>query len=94
MIVTSIYLSIHGTESTIRTRQNLSFLSVFVCWAFVLLCVYAHESADILSVLYVPASLLVAYFFSDKRNLLTYFFYILILTFLVYLLLTRLWTSS
>lgn len=94
VIVTSIYLSIHGTESTIRTRQNLSFLSVFVCLAFVLLCVYAHESADILSVLYVPASLLVAYFFSDKRNLLTYFFYILILTFLVYLLLTRLWTSS
>lgn len=94
VIVTSIYLSLHGIENTIRTRQYLNFLSVFVCWACVLLCIYARESADILCVLYVPASILVAYFFSDKRNLLTYLFYILILTFLVYLLLARLWTSS
>lgn len=93
VIVTSIYLSLHNTENSVRTRQNLSFLSVFVGWAFTLLCVYANDAPDILCVLYVPASILVAYFFSDKRNLLTYLFYILILTFLVYLLLTRLWTS-
>ena len=93
VIVTSIYLSLHNTENSVRTRQNLSFLSVFVGWAFTLLCVYADDAPDILCVLYVPASILVAYFFSDKRNLLTYLFYILILTFLVYLLLTRLWTS-
>ncbi len=93
VIVTSTYLSLHGIENTIRTRQNLAFLSAFVGWAFILLCVYAREAADILCVLYVPASILVGYFFSDKRNLLTYLFYILILAFLVYLLLMRLWTS-
>lgn len=94
VIATIIYLSLRGIENTIRTRQNLAFLSVFVGWTFALLCIYVRESADILCVLYVPASILVAYFFSDKRNLLTYLFYILILAFLVYLLLTRLWTSS
>lgn len=91
-IITYIYILLHEFEHTIRTRQHLSFLIVFAFYSLVPLGLYEGYSADFLCLFYVPSSMLIAYFFSDRRNLLTYLFYILIVIFLVLLLLVRLWT--
>ncbi|MDO4702446.1 hypothetical protein [Tannerella sp.] len=91
-IITYIYILLHEFEHTIRTRQYLSFLIVFAFYSLVPLGLYEEHSVDFLCLFYVPSSMLIAYFFSDRRNLLTYLFYILIVIFLVLLLLVRLWT--
>lgn len=92
MIITYVYILLHEFENIIRTRQYLSFLVVFGFYSLVLLGLYQQDSANMLCLFYVPASMLISYFFSDRRNLLTYLFYILIVVFLVLLLLVRLWT--
>ena len=91
-IITYIYILLHEFEHNIRTRQFLSFLLVFAFYSLIPLGLYEQHSVDFLCLFYVPSSMLVSYFFSDRRNLLTYLFYILIVIFLMLLLLVRLWT--
>ncbi|MDR2920752.1 MAG: hypothetical protein LBV72_15495 [Tannerella sp.] len=78
-------------ENTLRARHYLSFLLVFSIYSFLLIFLYGQDIANILSIFYVPTSVLIAYLFSNKRGFISYLIYYGMLLVLVILFVLRLW---
>ena len=91
MIILYIQISILEHENTIRTRHFLSFLLIFGIVAFVLSLFYAPGFDDLLCVFYLPASIIVAYFFSGKYGIVASLLFYLMMALLMILLFIRIW---
>lgn len=91
MFILIAIVAFNKIENTLRTRHYLSFLLVFCVYSFSLIFLYGQDIANILSIFYVPTSVLMSYFFSNKRGFITYLIYYGMLMVLVILFVLRLW---
>ena len=91
MIVLLIYIIVQESENTIRTRHFLSFLFLFSMVAFMLSLLYASNATDFVCVFYLPVSIMMSYFLSDKKKITPFLIYYLLIAILVILLIVRLW---
>lgn len=85
-IIASINILTHEHEDNLRTRQFLAFLMVFALWSFVLFFINAHSSEEFLHITCIPSSILIAHFFSARRNKYTYRLFLFTLFFFPFLL--------
>ena len=89
--VSGIYLITHEYEDVLRTRQFLSFLIVLSIWAFGLYFLYEQASEEFLETACVPASILIAHFFTVMRGrIVLWTFYATIVLYFI-LLFLRIW---
>ncbi len=75
-LVASFNIITHEHEDNLRTRQFLSFLIIFALWAFVLFFLNEYSSEEFLHVTCIPASIIIAHFFSARRNKYTFWLFI------------------
>lgn len=66
--VSSLNILTHEYEDVLRTRQFLSFLILMSAWAFGLFFLYNQASEEFLETACIPASLLIAHFFTVMRG--------------------------
>lgn len=89
--VSAINILTHEYEDVLRTRQYLSFLITMTVWAFALYFLYEQSSEEFLETACVPASILIAHFFTVMRGRIVFWtFYSSIGVFIV-LLFLRIW---
>lgn len=67
-VVASLNIVMHDTEDSLRSRQFLSFLIAMSVWAFSLYFLYEQVSEEFLETACVPASILIAHFFTVTRG--------------------------
>jgi len=89
-IVISTYVVLSKINS-LRTRQFFSFLLIFCIYSFLLIFIYERDNANILSIFYVPASILLSYLFANRSGFISYLSYYSVITFFVILFILRLW---
>ena len=89
--VSAINIITHEYEDVLRTRQFLSFLIVLSIWAFGLYFLYEQASEEFLETACVPASILIAHFFTVMRGRIVFWtFYATIVLYFI-LLFLRIW---
>jgi hypothetical protein len=92
LIISFLYIRLHEAESSLRTRQMLSFLLIFALYTFVLLFLYNRQYfSGFLYFFYLPLTMLFAYMFSNKHGLVMFLLYYGILVFLFLLTLAQIW---
>jgi hypothetical protein len=77
-------------NNRVRVRQMLSFLLSMIVWTFVLILLYGKDTDSLLAVIYLPVSVVIAYFLENTRRMLRFVLYYLMLlvclaSFLLYL---------
>lgn len=89
--VSAINIITHEYEDTLRTRQFLSFLILMAICTFAMYFLYEQASEEFLETACIPASILIAHFFTVMRGRIIFWtFYSSIVIFIV-LLILRLW---
>ncbi|MDR1645074.1 MAG: DUF6427 family protein [Tannerellaceae bacterium] len=89
------HILLHESDDNLRTRRFLSFLIVFLSASFVFFFVYGQSSDEFLDVACMPAAILVARFFTEKKQKRRiWLYYILIFLLILISLLRYSWTSS
>ena len=94
VLIASANILTQEYSDSLRTRENLSFLIVFSAWSFLLYFLYDYASEEFLVTACIPASVLIAHFFTVKWNKWTrVLFYFTIMTFITVLFI-RIWNNS
>lgn len=89
--ISSLNILTHENEDTLRSRQFLSFLIAMTLWVFALYFLYEQVSEEFLETACVPASILIAHFFTVMRGkVIVWSFYSTIILFIA-LLFIRVW---
>ncbi|RHJ93992.1 DUF6427 family protein [Parabacteroides bouchesdurhonensis] len=91
LIIASVNIIMHEYEDNLRTRQFLSFVIVMAVWSFVLFFLYEQSSEEYLEMACVPASILMAHFFTVMRNKYVVWLFHFTVLFFIALLFIRLW---
>lgn len=93
-ILSAINIITHEYEDNVRTRQFLSFLTVFAFWAFVLYFLYGQAtSEEFLEIACIPTSVLIAHFFTVVRNKTVFWLFHFTWIYCFSLLFIRIWNS-
>lgn len=87
----SINILTHDHEDSLRSRQFLSFLIIMTIWSFGLFFIYEQSSEEFLEMACVPASILIAHFFTVKRGKYYFWTFHLSVLLLITLLVIRIW---
>lgn len=89
--VSALNIITHEYEDILRTRQYLSFLILLSVWAFALYFLYEQASEEFLETACIPASILIAHFFTVMRGRIIYwtFYSTLVLYFILSII--RIW---
>ena len=90
-LLASINIITHEYEDNLRTRQFLFFLIIMVLWSFGLFFLYEQSSEEFLEMACVPASILIAHFFTVNQG--KYIFWLFHFSILLFigLLIMRIW---
>lgn len=91
VVISSINIITHDFDDTLRSRQYLSFLIVMTGWAFCLYFLYAQVSEEFLETACVPASILIAHFFTVARSKIVFWLFYTTIILFIALLFIRLW---
>ena len=89
--VSAINIITHEYEDVLRTRQFLSFLIVLSVWAFALYFIYEQASEEFLETACVPASILIAHFFTVMRGRIIFWTFYSTIVLYFALLFLRIW---
>jgi len=89
MMTASFYIKSDAINNRVRVRQMLSFLLNMSVWSLVLLCLYGKDTDSFNAIFYIPASVLIAYFFESMRNRFRFIIYYFVLAFCVFSLIMR-----
>jgi len=89
-IAISIYVVLKEINA-LRTRHYYTYLLTFSIYSFALIFIYEHNTANILTIFFIPASIILAYLFSNKSGFMSYLSYYGIIAFFVMLFILRLW---
>jgi hypothetical protein len=85
------HIKMDAFSNSVRVRQKLSFLLNMAVWSFVLILLYEKDSDLFLAVIYLPSSVLIAYFLESIRHMFRFvLYYFMLLTWLASFLL-RIW---
>ncbi len=90
-VVASLNIVMHDTEDSLRSRQFLSFLIAMSIWAFGLYFLYEQVSEEFLETACVPASILIAHFFTVTRGKLVFWSFFATVAILIATLFIRIW---
>ena len=92
LFVAFFYIKTDAISNRVRVRLLLSFLLNMSIWVLVLICLYGRNTDSFLAVLYLPVSVLMAYFFEriHKRIKFMLYYFVLLLSVLSFLL--RIWS--
>ena len=90
-VVASLNIVMHDTEDSLRSRQFLSFLIAMSVWAFSLYFLYEQVSEEFLETACVPASILIAHFFTVTRGKIVFWSFFTIVAVLIATLFIRIW---
>ncbi|MDO4754942.1 MAG: DUF6427 family protein [Parabacteroides sp.] len=90
-VVASLNIITHEEEDSLRSRQFLSFLIMMSVWAFGLYFLYKEASEEFLEMACVPASILIAHFFTVMRGKLVLWSFWTMITLLISVFFIRLW---
>lgn len=91
VIIASVNILTHEYEDNLRTRQFLSFLMILMAWNTILFFLYEQSAEEFLHIACIPTSILVAHFFSTRRNRYTVILFYFTLLFFPALLFFQLW---
>lgn len=91
VLLASLNIITHEHEDNLRTRQFLYFLMFFVVWAFIPLFLYEPSAEEFLHIAIIPTSILIAHFFSARRNRYTFWLFHFTVIFFALLLALQLW---
>lgn len=87
------HVKMDAFNNSVRVRQMLAFLLNMAIWSFGLILLYGKDSDSFLAVIYLPSSVLIAYFLENIRRVFRFvLYYFMLLTWLASFLL-RLWIS-
>ena len=89
--VSAINIITHEFEDVLRTRQFLSFLIAMSVWAFALYLLYEQVSEEFLETACIPASILIAHFFTVMRGKVIFWTFYSTIVLYITLLVLRLW---
>lgn len=90
-IISSLNIITHDTEDSLRSRQFLSFLILMTVWTFGFYFLYEQVSEEFLETASVPASILIAHFFTVTRGRITFWLFYFTWVLFIALLFIRLW---
>ena len=90
-IIASLNIVTHEYEDNLRTRQFLSFLIVMAIWSFGLFLIYEQSSEEFLEMACVPASILIAHFFTVNRGKYIFWLFHFSVVMFIALLMIRIW---
>ena len=90
-IIASLNIVTHEYEDNLRTRQFLSFLIVMAIWSFGLFFIYEQSSEEFLEMACVPASILIAHFFTVNRGKYIFWLFHFSVVMFIALLMIRIW---
>jgi hypothetical protein len=91
LVMTLFRIKMDAINNRVRVRQMLSFLLNLSVGSFVLICLYGGDADSLLAVFYLPASVLLAYFFENMRNRFKFFLFYFVLALSVFSFIIRLW---
>jgi len=91
MIAAFFHIKRDAIYNRVRVRQMLSFLLNMSVWSFILICLYGANADSIIAVFYLPASVLIAYFFENMRHRFRFFLFYLILALSAVSFIIRVW---
>ncbi len=90
-VIASVNIVTHEYEDSLRTRQFLSFLITMAVWSFGLFFIYGQSSEEFLEMACVPASILIAHFFTVNRGKYIFGLFHVSVALFIALLVIRIW---
>ena len=67
LIAASFFIKMDALNNSIRVRQMLSFLLNMSAWTLILLFLYGNDTDFFMAILYIPVSVVIAYFIENIR---------------------------
>ena len=92
-VAASLNIVLHEYEDNLRTRQFLSFLIALTIWIFGLFVLYEQSSEELLEMVCMPVSILLAHFFTVLRGKYIFWLFHFTVVLFIALLFIRLWSS-
>ena len=92
LLVTLFYIKMDAINNRVRVRQMLSFLLNLSFGSFVLICIYGGDTDSFLAIFYLPASILLAYYFENIHNRFKFLLYYFVLIISVFSFIIRIWS--
>jgi hypothetical protein len=91
LITASFFIKMDAFNNSVRVRQMLSFLLNMSLWTLILLFLYGKSADSFMAILYLPVSVVIAYFIENIRYRFRFVLYysMLILLFAFYII--RIW---
>lgn len=90
-LAAAVNIMTHEYEDNLRTRQFLYFLIALTIWTFGLFFLYEQSSEELLEMVCMPVSILLAHFFTVWRGKYTFWLFHFTVLCLVVLLFVRIW---
>lgn len=91
-VLASLNIIMHDVEDSLRSRQFLSFLIAMSVWAFGLYFLYEQVSEEFLETACVPASILIAHFYTVMRGKIVFWSFYATVMILIVTLFVRIWS--
>ncbi|MDL2221106.1 DUF6427 family protein [Parabacteroides sp. OttesenSCG-928-N08] len=91
-LVAVFHFITHDHEDSLRSRQFLSFLILFGICSYLLFFIYEQSSEEFLQITCIAVSILLAHYFTTRRNKYTFALFYLGIFFLTSLYMYRLWS--
>jgi hypothetical protein len=91
LLLASFNIKMEALNNSVRVRNMLSFLLSMFFWSLFLVFLYGRDSDRFFAILYLPASVLLAYFFENMRQAPRFIIYYFMLLLLVFSYMMRVW---
>jgi hypothetical protein len=68
LVMAFFHTKMDAFNNSVRVRQMLSFLLNMIIWTFILILLYGKDTDSFLAVIYLPSSVVMAYFLENIRR--------------------------
>ena len=90
-ITASFFIKMDAFNNSVRVRQMLSFLLNMSAWTLILLLLYSKNTDSFMEILYLPLSVVIAYFIDNIRYRFRFVLYYSMLVLLFTFYIMRVW---
>jgi len=91
LIIASFFIKMDAYNNSVRVRQMLSFLLNMSAWTLILLFLYGKDTDLFMAILYIPVSVVIAYFIENMRYRFRFVLYYSMLLLLFAFYIMRVW---
>ena len=91
LFISFFYIKMDAFSNRVRVRLMLSFLFNMSVWSLLLVCFYGGDADSFLALLYLPVSVLIAYFLENIRHRFQFLLYYFMLVLCASSFILRLW---